>query len=109
MADLRAKTKQQIKETKQQLVSDGVRLCWVIYHDGGYTSAADSKDGQERSGWGMRAQLYDIEADLEEVVRCGRRLVCTAQWNWPLNTQRTEYVGCVQRSNNTAEMSAVPG
>eukprot|EP01046_Picozoa_sp_COSAG06_P026281 COSAG06_NODE_2255_length_7230_cov_6.918385_4_plen_134_part_00 len=38
MAALRAETERAIAEQKQHMRADGMKLCWVIYHDGGYTS-----------------------------------------------------------------------
>jgi hypothetical protein len=43
MAALRAETERAIVERKQDMRGDGVRYCWLIYHDGGYTSEEDSE------------------------------------------------------------------
>ena len=63
MAALRAETEQAIAERKQDMRGDGVRYCWLIYHDGGYTSEEDSESGVATSGWGLRAQLFDLDGD----------------------------------------------
>eukprot|EP01046_Picozoa_sp_COSAG06_P032145 COSAG06_NODE_3190_length_5707_cov_57.591655_6_plen_207_part_00 len=83
--------------------ADGMWLCWVIYHDGGYTSAEDSKSGEETSGWGLRAQLFDVQGDKDEVI-----VEEKAYGPVQLDMDAYMYIGCVVRSNNTAELSAVP-
>ena len=49
-------------DCKQEMWRNGVRLCWVIYHDGGFTPASDSKTSAvDTSGWGMWARLYELK------------------------------------------------
>ena len=103
MAALRAETEQAIAERKQDMRGDGVRYCWLIYHDGGYTSEEDSESGVATSGWGLRAQLFDLDGDSSVVLQTEK-----AYGPVQLDMDAHSYLGCVVLSNNTAELSAVP-
>ena len=104
MAALREQTQRHIREHKAKLSADGVRLCWVVYHDGGYTAAADTKDSAvDKAGWGLRAQLFNLTEDATEVLD-----TIVAYGPVQLDPDVDSYIGCLKKSNNTAELTAVP-
>ena len=71
-----------------------------MYHDGGYTPAEEGKSG-EKSGWGYTATVTDLQVNVELEEREGYGPV-------QLDPDANTFCGCIQQSNNTAELSAVP-
>jgi ribonuclease HI len=55
------------------------------------------------SGWGLRAQLFDLDDDSGGVLQTEK-----AYGPVQLDMDAYSYLGCVTLSNNTAELSAVP-
>jgi hypothetical protein len=112
------------------------RLCWVVYHDGGYTPerAATgaravvgwSEDGgaaehtaqaaqPERAGWGYMRKVYKSPNQPgtgrpQVLPPCStepRHSPVTCHGPVQLDDQANDFSGCVRLSNNTAELSAV--
>ena len=113
------------------------RLCWVVYHDGGYTPewAATgaqvvvgwSEDGgaaehtaqaaqPERAGWGYMRKVYKSPNQPgtgrpQVLPPCStepRHSPVTCHGPVQLDDRANDFSGCVRLSNNTAELSAVP-
>ena len=100
MQRLKELTAQEIAEATDQLQQRGVRYMWLVHHDGGYTPAEEGKSG-EKSGWGYTATVTDLHARVELEQREGYGPV-------QLDPADNTFCGCIQLSNNTAELSAVP-
>ena len=100
MQQLRERTALEIVEATDQLRSQGVRYVWLVYHDGGYTPAEKDKS-KEKSGWGYTATVTDLQTNAEIEQREGYGPV-------QLDPDDNTFCGCIQLSNNTAELSAVP-
>ena len=96
---LREQTEREIAAATEELKQQGARYLWVVYHDGGYT--APKNGAPEKSGWGYRATVLDTLSGATMETREGYG---------PVQLEPTErtFCGCIQRSNNTAELSAVP-
>ena len=77
----------------------------VVYHDGGFTPAKDTKTKQETAGWGYQLELMTVHRNPSR-----DRLLRIRQAYGPvqLEAAKSDFCGCIKRSNNTAELSAVP-
>ena len=77
----------------------------VVYHDGGFTPAKDTKTKQETAGWGYHLELMTVHRNPSR-----DRLLRIRQAYGPvqLEEDKSDFCGCIKRSNNTAELSAVP-
>jgi ribonuclease HI len=104
-AQLKAETAENVALAKQRAYSAGARYVWVVYHDGGSTDAKDSRTHEDVAGWGYWARLYKRrEEDGEEEMIEDYKAWGPVQ----LDAEEPTFVGCVRKSNNTAELSAVP-
>ena len=77
----------------------------VTYHDGGFTPAKDSKTKEETAGWGYQLELMIVHRNPS---RDRVLLVRQAYGPVQLEADKSDSCGCIKRSNNTAELSAVP-
>ena len=103
MKALREQTDREIRAAERQLAERGVKYVWTVYHDGGFTPAADDKSDwpRDRAGWGYRATIRNAQSGAEIEVRDGYGPV-------QLDPEADTFLGCLAMSNNTAELSAVP-
>lgn len=96
------------RQIKMAAAAAGGRYCWLVYHDGGYGKGGD----EMKCGWGYWIQTFETAritaaADGTGLPAAALQELCYGSVIVD-DMSDPRYCGCIVRSNNTAELSAVP-